>query len=45
MLGALSKYFGIDDKVWQESIEEAFAAKPKTIPLNLEAFSKGKSLA
>ena len=45
MLGALSKYFGIDDKLWQEAIEEAFAAKAKTIPLNLEAFAKGKSLA
>lgn len=45
MLGALSKYFGIDDAVWKEAIEEAFAAKPKTIPLNLEAFNKGKELA
>lgn len=45
MLGALSKYFGIDDAIWKEAIEEAFAAKPKTIPLNLEAFNKGKDLA
>ncbi len=45
MLGALSKYFGIDDAIWKEAIEEAFAAKPKTIPLNLEAFNKGKALA
>lgn len=45
MLGALSKYFGIDDAVWKEAIEEAFASKPKTIPLNLEAFNKGKELA
>ena len=37
MLGALSKYFGIDDAIWKEAIEEAFASKPKTIPLNLYA--------
>lgn len=45
MLGALSKYFGIDDAIWKEAIEEAFASKPKTIPLNIQAFNKGKELA
>lgn len=45
MLGALSKYFGVDDSIWKEAIEEAFANKPKVIPLNVEAFEKGKASA
>ena len=45
MLGALSKYFGVDDKIWQESIEEAFANKPKVIPTNIKAFELGKENA
>lgn len=45
MLGALSKYFGVDDKIWQESIEEAFKNKPKVIPTNIKAFELGKENA
>ncbi len=45
MLGALSKYFGVDDSIWKEAIEEAFSNKPKVIPLNVEAFEKGKASA
>ena len=45
MLGALSRYFGVDDKIWKEAIEEAFASKQKMIPLNVEAFEKGKAAA
>ncbi len=45
MLGALSKYFGVDDKIWQESIKEAFANKPKVIPTNIKAFELGKENA
>lgn len=41
MMGALSKYLGVDEALWREAIEEAFAAKPKTIPGNLSAFEKG----
>ncbi|MBO4635742.1 MAG: indolepyruvate oxidoreductase subunit beta [Clostridiales bacterium] len=43
MLGALSNYLGVDEALWKESIEEAFSAKPKTIPGNLSAFEKGRS--
>ena len=42
MLGALSNYLGVDEAIWKEAIEEAFAAKPKTIPGNLTAFEKGR---
>lgn len=42
MLGALSNYFGLDESIWKEAIEEAFAAKPKTIPGNLAAFEAGR---
>ncbi len=41
MMGALSKYLGVDEALWREAIEEAFSAKPKTIPGNLSAFEKG----
>ena len=43
MLGALSNYLGVDEGLWKEAIEEAFAAKPKTIPGNLDAFAKGRA--
>lgn len=43
MLGALSNYLGVDEALWKESIEEAFSAKPKTIPGNLSAFEKGRT--
>ncbi|MCQ2504613.1 MAG: indolepyruvate oxidoreductase subunit beta [Saccharofermentans sp.] len=42
MLGALSNYLGVDEKIWKEAIEEAFAAKPKTIPGNIKAFERGR---
>ena len=42
MLGALSNYLGVDENIWKEAIEEAFAAKPKTIPGNIKAFEKGR---
>ena len=42
MLGALSNYLGVDENIWKEAIEEAFAAKPKTIPGNIAAFEKGR---
>jgi len=42
MLGALSNYLGVDEATWKEAIEEAFAAKPKTIPGNITAFEKGR---
>ncbi|MCQ2532417.1 MAG: indolepyruvate oxidoreductase subunit beta [Saccharofermentans sp.] len=42
MLGALSNYLGVDEALWKESIEDAFASKPKTIPGNLKAFELGK---
>ena len=41
MMGALSKYLGVDEALWKEAIEEAFSAKPKTIPGNILAFEKG----
>ena len=43
MLGALSNYLGVDEALWKEAIEEAFASKPKTIPGNLSAFEKGRA--
>ena len=42
MMGALSKYLGVSEDLWKEAIEEAFAAKPKTIPGNLMAFDEGR---
>ncbi len=42
MMGALSNYLGVDEQLWREAIEEAFAAKPKTIPGNISAFEKGR---
>ena len=42
MLGALSNYLGVDEALWKEAIEDAFAAKAKTIPGNLKAFELGK---
>lgn len=43
MLGALSNYLGVDEAMWKQAIEEAFAKKPKTIPGNIAAFEKGRS--
>ncbi len=45
MMGALSNYLGVDEKIWKESIEEAFANKPKVIPTNVSAFDKGAAAA
>ncbi|MBR6881087.1 MAG: indolepyruvate oxidoreductase subunit beta [Clostridiales bacterium] len=43
MMGALSNYLGVDEGLWKEAIEEAFASKPKTIPGNISAFEKGRA--
>jgi len=43
MMGALSNFFGSDEKMWKDAIEEAFKSKPKTIPGNLLAFEKGRN--
>lgn len=45
MMGALSNYLGVDEKIWKEAIEEAFANKPKVIPTNVSAFDKGAAAA
>ncbi len=44
-IAALEEQLKEADKKKKEAIEEAFASKPKTIPLNLEAFNKRKELA
>lgn len=45
MMGALSNYLGVEEKLWKEAIEEAFANKPKVIPTNVNAFDKGAAAA
>lgn len=45
MMGALSNYLGVDEKLWKEAIEEAFSNKPKVIPTNISAFDKGAEAA
>ena len=42
MLGSLSKFMGVEEAMWLESINEAFASKPKVIPTNIDAFEKGR---
>ena len=41
LLGRLSHYFGVDDAVWQESIEHC--VPPKFLELNKKAFILGKN--
>lgn len=43
MVGALSAGMDIDKALWEEAINEAFASKAKLIPMNLQAFNKGRS--
>ncbi|MCQ2533318.1 MAG: indolepyruvate oxidoreductase subunit beta [Clostridia bacterium] len=45
MMGALSNYLGVEEALWKEAIEEAFANKPKVIPTNVSAFDKGAAAA
>lgn len=42
MVGALSAGMDIDKALWEEAINEAFASKAKLIPMNLQAFNKGR---
>ena len=42
MVGALSAGMDIDKSLWEEAINEAFASKAKLIPMNLQAFNKGR---
>lgn len=44
MVGALSAGMDIDKALWEEAINEAFASKAKLIPMNLQAFNKGRAL-
>ncbi|MBR3058538.1 MAG: indolepyruvate oxidoreductase subunit beta [Clostridiales bacterium] len=44
MVGALSAGMDIDKALWEEAINEAFASKAKLIPMNLQAFNKGRDL-
>ncbi|MBR2750936.1 MAG: indolepyruvate oxidoreductase subunit beta [Clostridiales bacterium] len=44
MVGALSAGMDIDQALWEEAINEAFASKAKLIPMNLQAFNKGRAL-
>ena len=42
LVGALSAGMDIDKALWEEAINEAFASKAKLIPMNLQAFNKGR---
>ena len=44
MVGALSAGMDIDQALWEDAINEAFASKAKLIPMNLQAFNKGRAL-
>lgn len=44
MLGALSVFTSIPLEIWDESIEEAFSAKAKLVPMNRKAFQLGRDL-
>lgn len=44
MLGALSVFTNIPLGIWDESIEEAFSAKAKLVPMNRKAFQLGRDL-
>ncbi len=44
MVGALSAGMDIDQALWEEAINEAFASKAKLSPMNLQAFNKGRAL-
>ncbi|HPE38421.1 MAG TPA: indolepyruvate oxidoreductase subunit beta [Bacillota bacterium] len=43
MVGALSASMDIPVELWEAAIQEAFATKSKLIPMNLMAFSKGRT--
>ena len=45
LLGALSVFSDFPESLWHDSIREAFAKKPATIPMNIEAFEKGRDFA
>lgn len=42
MVGALSAGMDFPKELWEEAIKEAFASKAKLIPMNIEAFNKGR---
>ncbi|MBR3033120.1 MAG: indolepyruvate oxidoreductase subunit beta [Clostridiales bacterium] len=42
MVGALSAGMDFPKELWEEAINEAFASKAKLIPMNIEAFNKGR---
>ena len=42
MVGALSAGMDFPKELWIEAINEAFASKAKLIPMNVEAFNKGR---
>ena len=45
LLGALSVFSDFPEDIWHDSIKEAFAQKPTTIPMNIKAFEMGRDFA